>query len=403
MAKIYDILTKNSEFTIDGYQFLIKYELPSSNTTQMIKLYTTKKEYFTNAITSVIKSYVGSDRYEAYINNSQVSIATIGSVINNVYLEDKITVKNMHISVSNQIYISSDTIASFLLYGNNPSNISYTVKDGETISELAYNNKVSINDFLLANPKLSGSNTLLYKGQIVNLGIPNPQIHVVMEEFVIKDQEEKYTINEVFDPTVNSGSKTVTQKGENGIIRVSENIKTVNGVINYVSTVSKQEIKPVVNQVVRVGTKIIPNIGTGNWIWPTTGYTISSEYGWRIDPFTGKPALHDGMDVTGAYGAPVFAVDNGIVYSVGSKANDKYYFVNGNTVIINHQNGYYTYYGHLNKPSTFLTVGQTVSKGDVIGYIGTTGAATGPHVHFGAFRGIPYHGGQSFNPRVLYR
>jgi len=391
VKKVYDIIAENNNFTVDGYQFTIKFtDIDNTQTTK--KLYTTNKDYFTNAVTNVIKSYVGSDKYDAYMNNKQIMFTSTGSYTNNIYLSDDITVKAGHISVSNTIYTDTDSIAKYLLYGNNPSNVQYTVKDGETVEEVAYNNKTSVNDFLLANPNLHNANVLLYSGQQVNVSIPDPQIHVVIEEYVVKDQEEKYQTDEVYDSSLISGSRVVSQDGSNGLIRVYQNVKTVNGVINYIDGIKKEEITPVVNEVVRIGTRYVSNTGTGNWRWPTDpGWSITSPYGYRWGE------LHDGTDIyVGGYGANIYAADSGVVVAINYNGSM------GNYVIINHQNGYYSMYEHMIRLSTFLTVGQTVERGQVIGHIGSTGYATGPHLHFSIYVGYPFRGGYSINPMSMY-
>jgi murein DD-endopeptidase MepM/ murein hydrolase activator NlpD len=105
---------------------------------------------------------------------------------------------------------------------------------------------------------------------------------------------------------------------------------------------------------------------------------ISSRYGMRTDPFTGKPDFHKGIDLAGAEGADVIAVGSGVVMWSGKR------FSYGNMVEINHGNGYITRYGH-NKENK-VKVGDTVKKGQVIAKIGNTGRSTGPHVHFEVWR-----------------
>lgn len=105
----------------------------------------------------------------------------------------------------------------------------------------------------------------------------------------------------------------------------------------------------------------------------TKGWT-SSYYGKRADPFTGKIAMHKGMDFAGKEGSGIVSVASGVV----TWAGDRYGY--GHLVEINHGNGYSTRYGH--NAELAVTVGDTVVKGQVISYMGSTGRSTGPHVHF---------------------
>lgn len=103
------------------------------------------------------------------------------------------------------------------------------------------------------------------------------------------------------------------------------------------------------------------------------GWT-SSYYGKRTDPFTGKLAMHKGMDFAGKEGSGIVAVANGVV----TWAGDRYGY--GNLIEINHGNGYTTRYGHNAK--LLVDVGDSVEKGQIISLMGSTGRSTGPHVHF---------------------
>ena len=105
----------------------------------------------------------------------------------------------------------------------------------------------------------------------------------------------------------------------------------------------------------------------------TKGWT-SSYYGKRADPFTGKLAMHKGMDFAGKEGSGIVAVASGVV----TWAGDRYGY--GHLVEINHGNGYSTRYGHNAK--LLVKVGDSVEKGQVISQMGSTGRSTGPHVHF---------------------
>ena len=103
------------------------------------------------------------------------------------------------------------------------------------------------------------------------------------------------------------------------------------------------------------------------------GWT-SSYYGKRTDPFTGKLAMHKGMDFAGKEGSKIIAVASGVV----TWAGDRYGY--GELVEVNHGNGYTTRYGH--NAELLVEVGDSVEKGQAISLMGSTGRSTGPHVHF---------------------
>jgi murein DD-endopeptidase MepM/ murein hydrolase activator NlpD len=108
-------------------------------------------------------------------------------------------------------------------------------------------------------------------------------------------------------------------------------------------------------------------------IMPTAGW-ISSVYGHRNDPFTGAWTMHWGLDISTNIGNPIMATADGIVIKVET---DRYL---GKNVTISHGNGYTTVYGHMSNFA--VKAGQKVKRRDIIGYIGQTGKAAGPHVHY---------------------
>ena len=114
----------------------------------------------------------------------------------------------------------------------------------------------------------------------------------------------------------------------------------------------------------------------GEWYWPLPGkYYISSSFTPRKHPITGKWSQHTGNDIPAAGGTEIHAAKGGIVTDVGRNS------VYGNYIQLSHGNGYSTFYAHMKKKST-LKEGATVKKGQVIGYVGTTGWSTGNHLHF---------------------
>ena len=115
-------------------------------------------------------------------------------------------------------------------------------------------------------------------------------------------------------------------------------------------------------------------VGSTNFIWPVSCTYITSCVGYRFHPVSNLWKYHSGMDIGCAYGDTVSASDTGTVSLAGW--NGGY----GNCVMINHNNGYYTLYGHLS--SIAVSVGDNVSQGQTVGYVGSTGVSTGPHLHF---------------------
>ena len=115
--------------------------------------------------------------------------------------------------------------------------------------------------------------------------------------------------------------------------------------------------------------------GSGSWAWPCPGSSyITSRFGNRFHPIFNEWRYHSGLDIGAGYGTAVTASDGGTV--IMASVNGGY----GNCVMINHGNGYYSLYGHLS--GFAVSEGDAVGQGQVIGYVGDTGWATGPHLHF---------------------
>lgn len=117
-------------------------------------------------------------------------------------------------------------------------------------------------------------------------------------------------------------------------------------------------------------------IGSGSMMWPVPSCTtITSPFGYRDSPGGIGSTNHKGVDIGASYGAQIVAADSGVVVQAGDNG-----WGYGNLVIIDHGNGLTTYYGHMS--SVAVSSGQTVAKGQLIGYVGSTGNSTGPHCHF---------------------
>jgi murein DD-endopeptidase MepM/ murein hydrolase activator NlpD len=108
-------------------------------------------------------------------------------------------------------------------------------------------------------------------------------------------------------------------------------------------------------------------------IWPAHGW-LTGTFGGRPDPFTGEPDFHQGIDISTDKGNPVYATADGTVASAAPAGEY------GNLIVLTHEFGLSTRYGHLSRFN--VHAGQRVARGDVIGYVGSTGRSTGAHLHY---------------------
>ena len=115
--------------------------------------------------------------------------------------------------------------------------------------------------------------------------------------------------------------------------------------------------------------------------WPVpSAHGVSSGFGYRTHPITGKRRLHNGIDIPAPEGTPIVAAEDGEVIVAGS--------INGygNTVILDHGGGLWTLYGHIKEGGILVRVGQQVRRGQTIALVGATGTATNPHLHFTVYK-----------------
>lgn len=398
VSDIYKKISKDESFTVRGYEFVIKGQ-KAENEGEEAKLvtqsiYVLDKDVFKEAVEALIRTFVGENQYKAYIEDNQVKIETTGEEIQNVYVDEDITVKETNIPVDETIYTDSSELANYLLYGKEQKANEYIVQAGDTIENVAFNNKISPEEVLISNSTLTSTTNLLYPGQKLQIIETNPQISVVEESYVVEDIESQYPTEERYDENAAIGVDKVIQDGENGLERVAQRVKKVNGVINYVVPEGKTVLKAPISKIIMKGTKYIPDVGsTTSWGWPTdSGWRLSSGYVWRTNPVTGKRELHGGLDISGTgYGSRIYATNNGRVKEAG------YHYSYGNHVIIDHNNGYLTLYAHMSRIN--VKEGQVVARGDVVGYVGMTGTATGPHVHYEIWKGCDYC---RINPMSMY-
>ena len=410
---IYNKMVELKQFTIKGIIITIS----SKNEGDGYKtrnIYTTSKSVFDDALVSLIKSFVNDKDYTNYMNSTQKEIVDTGSVIKSIDLNQKVTYKKGYISIDKDIYNDSSELAKYLLFGTTEKQASYTVKEGDTIASVAQANKLNVQEFLLANSGFNSENTLLYSGQVVNVGLINPVLDIAVEVNGVNDEDKNFNVIVKYDENRLRGTEYIETPGEKGLYRVSREYLYINGILTATQTLSSSELKPTVDQVVVKGDKEVPHIADlSYWAWPTdTPYTITTYYGYRWG------SMHPAIDIYGpGYGSAVYAANNGTVIAATGGCTAGYLGCNGrrgNYIIINHNIGYYTTYMHL--ASILVKPGQVVARGQKIGTMGNSGEVypvptsyspySGTHLHFATTRGDPSRGGMSgspFDPLTLYR
>lgn len=396
IEEIYNIIKEQAPFTISGYTINIKgveeINETSKTYTDDVVINVLDKSIFEEAVNQIIKVFVDEKDYNKYKLNSQEKITNTGKIIESIYIQNEMTIKQNKISTSDMIFTNTSDLSKYLLFGTLEEQKKYIVKPGDTIEKISYNNKLSVEEFLIANKEFNDSSNLLYDGQEVTLGILKPAFKTIEEDYVVEFEDSNYKTEIVYDNSMLSGVERVKQQGVNGKNKVSKKVKKINGEVKSAVVIESQEIIPAQNKIIVRGNGTISIGRVGNWAWPTkTPYVITSSYGWRW----GK--IHKGLDISGTgHGSPIYAANDGVVLE------SRYDSFNGNFIVINHNNGYYTIYAHMS--ALLVKKGEIVTIGQQIGKMGATGYAFGAHLHFGVWRGYPDRSAStSVNPLSLYR
>ena len=235
----------------------------------------------------------------------------------------------------------------------------YTVKRGDNISSLAI--IFGLNQDTIISVNKITSSRLLQIGKVLKIPNQDGILHNVKSGDTLLSVAEKHkadsqaiqTANELFSEKIRTGTDLFIPGG-------------------------------------RLDWNSLQEINGDLFIWPVSGY-VTSPYGYRRNPFGGgRLQFHSGIDIRGSTGTPIRAAMSGRVSQVG------YDNILGNYVIINHNSGYRTLYGHMSVIR--VKTGAYVGGGERVGDVGNTGQSTGPHLHF-----TVYKNGVTVNPRTLLR
>lgn len=410
VSDVYDKVQKNGDFTIKGYAVTITKPASENEEEKKTTLYVLKETIFKDALENVIMAFIDEASFKNYQNNTQDPIDTVGEIIESMYFEENITIKETNISVKEKFFTETSELSKYLLFGKTTTEKSYTVKKGDTISSVAYDNKLNVQEFLFANPKFKNPNSLLAIDETVNVDLISPLVTLVQELHVVEDKEQNYEKKIQEDKSKPNEYKEISQAGVKGIQRMTQQIKRVNGETTQGTVIkSSVPLRETINEITIVGKQYSGVTGSysddGNeWGWPTNRpYTITTKFEWRWG------SHHNAIDISGpGLNSPIYASKSGKVVEVFTGCPNFGYYRNtcggtyGNHVIIDHGNNYYTMSAHMT-PNIRVTVGQEVKRGEIIGGMASSGSSDGVHLHFGVSKGYPDRGSTYLNPCNLVR
>lgn len=248
--------------------------------------------------------------------------------------------------------------------------VQHEVAEGESLWTIARDHDLTVAQLKEMNPSLKGE--LLQIGQRLNLKKAEPLVNVVAVMTTTVEEKIPHPVEYENDDSLWKGQQKVKKSGSDGLKRVTYRITKTNDQVVEKQTLEELVLKEPVTEVVRKGTKLIvasrDGGGNGTLGWPLRG-KITSSYGTS----RGR-SRHTGIDIDGDQGDPVCAAGDGTIIRAAS------FGTYGKCVDISHGQGLVTRYAHLS--AIDVSVGQKVSRGDLIGRVGSTGRSTGSHLHF---------------------
>jgi murein DD-endopeptidase MepM/ murein hydrolase activator NlpD len=258
--------------------------------------------------------------------------------------------------------------ATQLLVAGQEEAVEYTVEEGDSLWSIATDHGVSVDELQAMNPDVN--TTTLAIGQVLSLNETSPLVNVKLTLTTIVEEKIPYSTVYENDSTVWKGQSKTVNEGAEGSKEVTYQISQINGKELERTVVAEAVVADATNKVVKTGTKVMTvsrgGGGSGQLAWPFRG-RITSPYGMR-----GR-SMHTGLDIDGSTGDPILAAEAGTVIAVGT--NGSY----GKCIQIDHGDGLVTLYGHLSDYD--VSVGDQVSRSQLIGRMGSTGRSTGSHLH----------------------
>lgn len=268
---------------------------------------------------------------------------------------------------------SSNTTATDMAFSSNAKDVSLNnINTLKLAAVSAKSDTVSHVQTLSDTSESSSENSKTPLTGGMQLTIPNTAnsiLTVQAIEIESRTEEIPYSTVTKENDQLAKGTENVAQEGVTGSKNVTEQVCYVNGIRQFSTVVNSEVTAQPQEEIVEIGTKVDPTVGTGIMIRPFAAGVVTSDYGYR-----NGGEFHTGVDFAGSAGSNVVAADNGTVIWAGWKGNY------GKCVMIDHGNGLVTLYGHNSELE--VSVGDVVTQGTVIAKVGSTGRSTGPHCHF---------------------
>lgn len=338
-------------------------------------IYVKNADIFYEARDQFLINFISEETLNKLRNKEKINdLDGFGTIEKNAYIDETISLSESIVSPSN-IFKTTEEVYEYLCYGRNSEREYYTIQEGDTLPGIGYfyGNLTAKQIVSLNKGVLTSTEQVLSPGTVINVKYFTSPITVI----VTKDRLTQETITPdtpeyIRDESIDAGKIEVQQDEVVGMRNVLYQETWINGVLQSGSELSSKIVKEPVKGIIRIGIGATYQLGTGNFIFPTDNARISC--GWGCYVMNGQP--HNGTDIVNLYNpwGPVYAADSGTVETVS------YDSISGNYVVINHNNDFKTYYGHLS--AIYVSEGQAVDRGRQIGQIGMTGLATGPHIHF---------------------
>ena len=314
----------------------------------------------TDLSTQIYKTQQELDKTEVNIKKTEKKLKAAEESIKAQYADMKLRIKYM--------YENGDTELLDLIL--NSKSITEFLNKAEYITELSQYDRKMLNKLKQTRKTISDSKTSLEKDKknLVTMQTKQKTDKSQLESTVASKQSE---LSEYED---------LLEQNEASSDALDREIKAQEEKVAQ-AKIAAQATQAPTQAVTKAQTNTNPTPSkSSGWIYPVPGHTsVSSDYGYRKDPFSGSSTFHNGIDFPAPGGTPVVAVADGTVVWANYNATA------GNWTGIKHSNGVTSVYMH--QSSILVSVGQHVSQGQTIGLVGTTGSSTGNHLHLGATSG----------------